>query len=69
MANGRGRPSDETAPRWRVFRSDTGRWWATREDPFDQTQQAAGAARTVDADDELALARAMAEQEASPSSR
>jgi hypothetical protein len=48
---------------WRVFTSDRGRLWATREQPFGRAAQYAGAARTVDGDDEIALARAIAEQE------
>ncbi|MET8161500.1 hypothetical protein ABZT47_34515 [Sphaerisporangium sp. NPDC005289] len=51
------------APGWRVWRSDAGRWWATREQPYDEVAEKAGAWRTVDADDELSLARAIAEQE------
>ncbi|GII77485.1 hypothetical protein Sru01_24670 [Sphaerisporangium rufum] len=48
---------------WRVFRSDHGRLWATRERVFTGAAQFEGAARTVDGDDHLALARAIAEQE------
>ncbi|MFC4584910.1 hypothetical protein [Sphaerisporangium corydalis] len=54
--------ANETIPGWRVFRSDKGRLWATREEPFDEAAQKV-AWRTVDADDELGLARAIAEQE------
>ncbi|MCW2876344.1 MAG: hypothetical protein JWQ95_444 [Sphaerisporangium sp.] len=43
--------------------SDAGRWWATREQPYDEAAEKAGAGRTVDADDELELYRAIAEQE------
>ncbi len=50
-------------PGWRVFTSDVGRLWATREQPFDRAAQYEGAWRTVDGDDEIALARAIAEQE------
>ncbi len=57
------KPSDASSG-WRVFQSDTGRWWATREREFDEAASKAGAWRTVDGDDEIALARAMAEQEA-----
>lgn len=55
--------TDETPLGWRVFRSDAGRFWASREQPFGPSAQGSGAARTVDGDDELALARAIAEQE------
>ncbi|MFG1874052.1 hypothetical protein ACGFIV_04340 [Sphaerisporangium sp. NPDC049003] len=50
-------------PEWRAFRSSAGRWWATREQPYGEAAEKAGAWRTVDGDDELALARAIAEQE------
>ncbi|MFC4590994.1 hypothetical protein [Sphaerisporangium corydalis] len=49
---------------WRVFRSSAGRFWATRERAYDEAGEASGAWRTVDADDEIALCRAIAEQEA-----
>lgn len=55
--------ADQAPCAWRVFRSDKGRWWACRTEPFTRLQEHAGAARTVDADNELGLARAMAEQE------
>jgi hypothetical protein len=48
---------------WRVFISDAGRLWATREQPFDRAAQYEGAARTVDADDPTELHLAIAEQE------
>ncbi|MDH2425476.1 hypothetical protein [Sphaerisporangium sp. TRM90804] len=47
---------------WTVFRSDTGRFWATRV-RFDDDAEAAGVWRTVDADDATTLARLIAEQE------
>ncbi|MCW2880964.1 MAG: hypothetical protein JWQ95_5064 [Sphaerisporangium sp.] len=46
-----------------MWRSDAGRWWGTREQSYDEAAEKAGAWRTVDADDELALCRAIAEQE------
>ncbi|WP_262843395.1 hypothetical protein, partial [Sphaerisporangium corydalis] len=61
--------TDETWPGatipagWRVFRSDAGRWWATRERRFDPAAERTGAARTVDGDDQVALCRVIAEQE------
>ena len=45
------------------MRSDAGRFWATRERPFPQEAEEAGALRTVDADDLQELCRVMAEQE------
>ncbi|WP_245775251.1 hypothetical protein [Nonomuraea wenchangensis] len=45
------------------MRSDAGRFWATRERPFSQTVEDAGAHRTVDADDLVKLCQAIAEQE------
>lgn len=53
----------DTIPRWRIFRSDTGRLWATREVPFAQAAEDVDAHRTVEADDWPALVLAMAEQE------
>ncbi|MGI5155023.1 hypothetical protein [Microbispora sp. CA-102843] len=48
---------------WRIMRSDAGRFWATRERPFPQEAEEAGALRTVDADDLQELCRVTAEQE------
>ncbi|GAA3808883.1 hypothetical protein GCM10022226_31430 [Sphaerisporangium flaviroseum] len=48
---------------WRVFRSTEDRLWATRERPYDEAEEQAGAWRTVDGDNELELCRAIAEQE------
>ncbi len=53
----------DTPPGWRVFRSDAGRFWATRERPFSDAADKAGAFRTVDGDDEVELVRAIAKQE------
>ncbi|MFC6084370.1 hypothetical protein [Sphaerisporangium aureirubrum] len=63
MAHPRTRTAAEQPRQWHIFRSDTGRWWATRTEPFSQAQQRAGAARTVDGDDEVTVCRAIAEQE------
>ncbi|MEU7912526.1 hypothetical protein [Microbispora bryophytorum] len=60
MAN-RVRVTTESA--WRIWRSDAGRWWATRERPFDVAAEEAGAHRTVDGDDLDELRRVIAEQE------
>lgn len=48
---------------WRIMRSDEGRLWASRERPFPVAAEAAGACRTVDADDLPELGLAIAEQE------
>jgi hypothetical protein len=48
---------------WRIWRSDTGRYWATRAQPFSHVAEHAGAARTVDADTLPQLRRSIAEQE------
>ncbi|MGW5262497.1 hypothetical protein ACWEQG_16090 [Microbispora sp. NPDC004025] len=53
----------QVVSRWRVWRSDVGRWWATRERPFGIAAEKAGAYRTVDADDLDELCRVIAEQE------
>ncbi|WP_248959885.1 hypothetical protein [Sphaerisporangium perillae] len=55
-------PPPAEAPGWRVFQSDTGRFWATRL-RFDDAAEAAGVWRTVDADDATSLAELIAEQE------
>ncbi|ADG88237.1 hypothetical protein [Thermobispora bispora] len=47
-----------TVPGWRIWRSDAGRWWATRHQPFPKAAEAIGAARTVDQ-----LREVIAEQE------
>ncbi len=63
MTHPRALDTPDLPEHWRVFRSDTGRFWASRTARFTVVQEQAGAARTVDGDDELALARAIAEQE------
>ncbi|HUR08060.1 MAG TPA: hypothetical protein VM347_36330 [Nonomuraea sp.] len=37
--------------RWTIWRSDAGRWWATRHHPLSAAQRDAGCAMTIDADD------------------
>ncbi|MEV6984893.1 hypothetical protein AB0M95_27030 [Sphaerisporangium sp. NPDC051017] len=59
-----GSAHEAVPPGWRAFRSNTGRWWATRERPWPRSVAGTGVERTVDGDDEIALARAIAEQEA-----
>ncbi|GII86601.1 hypothetical protein Ssi03_45910 [Sphaerisporangium siamense] len=53
----------DTAPTWRVFRSDTGRLWAKRVPPFPASKWKFGVEPMVDADDVVGLARVIAEQE------
>ena len=48
---------------WRIMRSDAGRFWASREQPFPTAAERAGAHRTVDGDDLRELCQAIAEQE------
>ncbi|GII76654.1 hypothetical protein Sru01_16360 [Sphaerisporangium rufum] len=48
---------------WHIWRSDHGRWWATRDRPFDAQAARDGAARTVDGDTEVEVRRAISEQE------
>jgi hypothetical protein len=63
VSNLKAEPATEQVPGWRVFQSDKGRLWATRERPYDESAEKAGAWRTVEADDQLSLCRAIAEQE------
>jgi hypothetical protein len=48
---------------WRVFWSDRGRVWASREKAFTYAEEYAGAYRTVDADDLGALLAQIVVQE------
>ncbi|MEV3980504.1 hypothetical protein [Nonomuraea sp. NPDC049758] len=50
-------------PRWTIWRSDAGRWWATRHHPLDAAQRAAGCAMTIDADDPDDLRDQLRDQE------
>lgn len=50
-------------PDWTIWRSDAGRWWATRHHPLTAEQQEAGYAMTVDADDPEELRRRLLQQE------
>lgn len=50
-------------PNWRIWRSDRGRFWATRTPAFPYAAQEAVAHRTVDADDSDALREVIAEME------
>jgi hypothetical protein len=49
---------------WQIWRSDAGRYWATRLDAFSGAAEQAGAARTVDGDSLTQVCRMIAEQEA-----
>jgi hypothetical protein len=53
----------ETFAGWRIWRSDVGRFWASRTCPFEPAAERAGAFRTVDGDDLAQLCRAIADQE------
>ncbi|MER6174724.1 hypothetical protein [Streptosporangium sp. NPDC001681] len=37
-------------PDWTIWRSDAGRWWATRHHPLTSAQRDVGCAMTIDAD-------------------
>jgi hypothetical protein len=37
-------------PDWTIWRSDAGRWWATRHHPISSEDREAGLAMTIDAD-------------------
>ncbi len=63
MADGRAPEPADTIPGWRIFTSDAGRLWATREEAFTEVADKAGAWRTVDGDDLTELVMAIAEQE------
>ncbi|MEU8266737.1 hypothetical protein AB0B89_06170 [Sphaerisporangium sp. NPDC049002] len=49
---------------WSVFKSDKGRFWASRHRPYEPAAEKAGAWRTVDGDDLAQVCMAIAEQEA-----
>ncbi|MET8142666.1 hypothetical protein ABZU32_20360 [Sphaerisporangium sp. NPDC005288] len=55
---------DETLTGWRVFTSDAGRYWASRERRFSRVAEEAGCWRTVDGDDLLDVVARVAAQEA-----
>ncbi|GIH70875.1 hypothetical protein Mth01_31280 [Sphaerimonospora thailandensis] len=50
-------------PEWTIWRSDAGRWWATRHRPLSPSQRATGCAMTVDADEPDGLRRQLRDQE------
>lgn len=49
---------------WRIWRSDTGRFWATRTAEFPRAAEFAGAARTVTGGTLVEVCRRVAAQEA-----
>ena len=49
-------------PRWSVWRSDEGHWWATRRYPLRPSRWPEGYALTVTADDAGALSSAIGSQ-------
>ncbi|MEU8804664.1 hypothetical protein [Spirillospora sp. NPDC048819] len=49
-------------PGWQVWRSDAGRWYATRSGDLSDSQLQAGYARTVAADDSAGLRRLLLDQ-------
>ncbi|MBP2703167.1 hypothetical protein JOL79_05045 [Microbispora sp. RL4-1S] len=48
---------------WIIWRSDVGRWWATRRGAVDLEALRRGCAMTLDADDPESLAAELAAQE------
>ncbi|MFI0483269.1 hypothetical protein [Actinomadura sp. 9N215] len=49
-------------PGWQVWRSDAGRWYATRSGDLTDAQLQAGYAMTVAADDSVGLRRLLLDQ-------
>jgi hypothetical protein len=56
-------PAPVTPQSRRVWRSDAGRFWATRTHSFSRAAERAGAARTVDGDTLPQVCRVITEQE------
>jgi hypothetical protein len=50
-------------PEWTIWRSDAGRWWATRHHPLTKAQRDTGCAMPIDADDPAGLRDQLREQE------
>ncbi|MEU8040834.1 hypothetical protein [Streptosporangium sp. NPDC049078] len=50
-------------PGWTIWRSDTGRWWATRHEPISTAEEHADVHRMVDADTLDELSPLLADQE------
>lgn len=53
---------EEEFPGWQVWRSDAGRWYATRIGDLTDAELQAGCAMTVAADDSEGLRRLLVEQ-------
>ncbi|MGH3240262.1 MAG: hypothetical protein ACRDNL_07765 [Spirillospora sp.] len=53
---------EEDFPGWQVWRSDAGRWYATRSGDLTDAQLQAGYAMTVAADDPAGLRRLLLDQ-------
>ncbi|WUH97036.1 hypothetical protein OHR68_26275 [Spirillospora sp. NBC_00431] len=53
---------EEDFPGWQVWRSDAGRWYATRSGDLTDAQLQAGYAMTVAADDSAGLRRLLLDQ-------
>jgi hypothetical protein len=49
-------------PDWTIWRSDAGRWWATRHHPLTSAQRDVGCAMTIDADDSEGLREQLLDQ-------
>ncbi|MFC4533763.1 hypothetical protein [Sphaerisporangium dianthi] len=50
-------------PEWTIWRSDAGRWWATRHRLLTERERDAGCAMTIDADDPEGLRGRLLEQQ------
>jgi hypothetical protein len=50
-------------PDWTIWRSDAGRWWATRHHPLTAAQRDVGYAMTIDADDPEGLREQLRKQQ------
>ncbi len=50
-------------PGWTIWRSDAGRWWATRRHALNRDEYAVGCAMTIDADDIGTLRNRLRDQE------
>ncbi|TDB88290.1 hypothetical protein E1264_12025 [Actinomadura sp. KC216] len=53
---------EEEFPGWQVWRSDAGRWYATRSGDLSDAQLQAGYAMTVAADEPVGLRRLLIDQ-------
>lgn len=63
MDNPKAAPPSDAVTGWRIFRSDRGRYWGSREQAYDEAGEQAGCWRTVDADDLSTLCTQIALQE------